>query len=342
MTISSLANIFVFFCVSFKLMFTKNLFQFNSFAQISTLATTTELGSKGVKNAFKAINIGSYQEVFPSFYPISMMDRTGLDAMADNSGLCLQDLVGNNNNNNNHSTANGNGNIPTSQSNSNDHHLHNHHHHMDGASVSVSSAISNIMSPSVGCIGSGLSHLHHSTHPDLSGHHHHHHHHITSPHTPSVLHEPLEKLKCEYIRFSAFLHKYTHVYMPRWNINECLYGWIHFLEIAINHYGSMCVHLHTKMNWMSLIYKSDHICSANNHFVMLNNQFVKPPLLSHSRSRDAIIRTQNNNNNNNTLKYFLLLLWCAYGSVWKWIYEVNKMFLLCATEWKICIRGVIN
>jgi len=159
------------------------------------VATTTELGSKSVKNAFKAINIGSYQEVFPSFYPISMMDRTGLDAMSDTSGLCLQDLVGNNNNNSNH-TANGS--ITTSQSNSNDH-LHNHHHHhMDGTSVSVSSAISNIMSPSVGSIGSGLtsglSHLHHSTHPDLSGHHHHHH--ITSPHTPSVLHEPLEKLKC--------------------------------------------------------------------------------------------------------------------------------------------------
>ncbi|KAL7018876.1 hypothetical protein ACKWTF_010945 [Chironomus riparius] len=162
-----------------------------------TVATTTELGSKSVKNAFKAINIGSYQEVFPSFYPISMMDRTGLDAMADTSGLCLQDLVGNNNNNNNNNNPTANGSITTSQSNSNDH-LHNHHHHhMDGTSVSVSSAISNIMSPSVGSIGSGLtsglSHLHHSTHPDLSGHHHHHH--ITSPHTPSVLHEPLEKLK---------------------------------------------------------------------------------------------------------------------------------------------------
>lgn len=153
------------------------------------MATTTELGSKSVKNAFKAINIGSYQEsVFPSFYPISMMDRSGLDAMADTSGLCLQDLVGSNN-------PTSNGSITTSQSNSNDH-LHNHHHHMDGTSVSVSSAISNIMSPSVGSIGSGLSHLHHSSHPDLSGHHHHHHH-ITSPHTPSVLHEPLEKLKCK-------------------------------------------------------------------------------------------------------------------------------------------------
>lgn len=158
------------------------------------MATTTELGGKSVKNTFKAINIGSYQEIFPSFYPLPMMDRGGLDQMSDTSGLCLQDLVGSGANNN---TPNGN-NIPTSQSNSNDH-LHNHHHHHnlhDGTTVSVSSAISNLMSPSsVGSIGSGLSHLHHSTHPDLSGHHHHHH--ITSPHTPSVLHEPLEKLKCE-------------------------------------------------------------------------------------------------------------------------------------------------
>lgn len=164
------------------------------------VAATTELGGKSVKNAFKAINIGSYQEIFPSFYPLPMMDRSGLDQMSDTSGLCLQDLVGSNNNN----TSNGN--IPTSQSNSNDH-LHNHHHHHnlhDGTTVSVSSAISNLMSPSsVGSIGSGLSHLHHSTHPDLSGHHHHHH--ITSPHTPSVLHEPLEKLKCKLITLSTSL-----------------------------------------------------------------------------------------------------------------------------------------
>lgn len=160
------------------------------------VAATTELSGKSVKNAFKAINIGSYQEIFPSFYPIPMMDRSGLDQMTDSSGLCLQDLVGSGSANNNTS----NGSIPTSQSNSNDH-LHNHHHHHnihDGTTVSVSSAISNLMSPSsVGSIGSGLttglSHLHHSSHPDLSGHHHHHH--ITSPHTPSVLHEPLEKLK---------------------------------------------------------------------------------------------------------------------------------------------------
>lgn len=161
------------------------------------MATTTELGGKSVKNAFKAINIGSYQEIFPSFYPLPMMDRGGLDQMTDTSGLCLQDLVGAGSNNNNTS----NGSIPTSQANSNDH-LHNHHHHHnlhDGTTVSVSSAISNLMSPSIGSgLTSGLSHLHHSTHPDLSGHHHHHH--ITSPHTPSVLHEPLEKLKCEFIQ----------------------------------------------------------------------------------------------------------------------------------------------
>lgn len=151
-----------------------------------------------MKNAFKAINIGSYQEVFPSFYPLPMMDRSGLDTMTDTSGLCLQDLVGNNNNNNNNNPTS-NGSIATSQSsqsNSNDHLHNNHHHHMDAAAaaVSVSSAISNLMSPSLGSgLTSGLSHLHHSTHPDFSSHHHHHH--ITSPHTPSVLHEPLEKLK---------------------------------------------------------------------------------------------------------------------------------------------------
>lgn len=163
---------------------------------LQKVATTTELGGKSVKNAFKAINIGSYQEIFPSFYPLPMMDRSGLDQMSDTSGLCLQDLVGSGSNNNNNTS---NGNIPTSQSNSNDH-LHNHHHHHnlhDGTAVSVSTAISNLMSPSVGSIGSGLSHLHHSSHPDLSGHHHHHH--ITSPHTPSVLHEPLEKLKRKWL-----------------------------------------------------------------------------------------------------------------------------------------------
>lgn len=178
------------------------------FFVLQKVATTTELGGKSVKNAFKAINIGSYQEIFPSFYPLPMMDRSGLDQMTDSSGLCLQDLVGSNNNNSS------NGNIPTSQSNSNDH-LHNHHHHHnlhDGTTVSVSSAISNLMSPGVGSLGSGLttglSHLHHSTHPDLSGHHHHHH--ITSPHTPSVLHEPLEKLKCKLMKTFLFAISAIH------------------------------------------------------------------------------------------------------------------------------------
>lgn len=110
------------------------------------------------------------------------LDR--MDNMTDSTGLCLQDLVvanGNNNNNNgtDHSVS-----------------LHNHHalHDSVSSAVSVSSAITSLMTPS--SIGSGLSHLHpHGTHAnDISGvaaatHHPHH-------HTPS-LHEPLEKLKCK-------------------------------------------------------------------------------------------------------------------------------------------------
>lgn len=179
-----------------------------------------------------------------------MMDRSGLDQMSDTSGLCLQDLVGQNNNN----TSNGN--IPTSQSNSNDH-LHNHHHHHnlhDGTTVSVSSAISNLMSPSVGSLGSGLttglSHLHHTTHPDLSGHHHHHH--ITSPHTPSVLHEPLEKLKCESIKIQPCFASPSIIATPN-NGRD----WTRFVSII-----------------KSLIHKSDQICSRQtNRFVTLNIQF---------------------------------------------------------------------
>lgn len=154
------------------------------------VATTTEIGNKSVKNAFKSF--GSYQEIFPSFYPLPMMDRGGLDQMSD-TNLCLQDLVGNGQTTNH----NGNGTLSSSQSNSNDH-LHNHHNLHDVSSSVSATSISNLMSSTnVGSLGSGLSHLHHSTHPDLSSHHHHHHH-ITSPHTPSVLHEPLEKLKCEF------------------------------------------------------------------------------------------------------------------------------------------------
>lgn len=163
----------------------------SSFSFPQKVATTTEIGNKSVKNAFKSF--GSYQEIFPSFYPLPMMDRGGLDQMSD-TNLCLQDLVGNGQTTNH----NGNGTLSSSQSNSNDH-LHNHHNLHDVSSSVSATSISNLMSPTnVGSLGSGLSHLHHSTHPDLSSHHHHHHH-ITSPHTPSVLHEPLEKLKCELI-----------------------------------------------------------------------------------------------------------------------------------------------
>lgn len=192
------------------------------------------------------------------------MDR-GLDQMTDTSSLCLQDLVGSGNNN----TSNGS--IPTSQSNSNDH-LHNHHHHHnlhDGTSVSVSSAISNLMSPtSVGSIGSGLttglSHLHHSTHPDLSGHHHHHH--ITSPHTPSVLHEPLEKLKCEWN--SKFSRNQSQ--------NGTKRNWTRFVSII-----------------KSLIHKSDQICSKQtNRFATLNIQFDsdEPSMLCIRNSSSAYER----------------------------------------------------
>lgn len=115
-----------------------------------------------------------------------------LDSMNDSTGLCLQDLVGGNN------TTNGQ---PTNNNGTD--HLHNHHHPLHdsvSSAVSVSSAITSLMSPST--IGSGLSHLHHgATHADViggtvSGHTTHHH--SLSTHTPSALHEPLEKLKCEY------------------------------------------------------------------------------------------------------------------------------------------------
>ena len=111
--------------------------------------------------------------------------------MTDSTGLCLQDLVGATNGTNSNQNSNSN------QNNASDH-LHHHHHNLHESvrhdSISVSSAISNLMPTTVGSIGSGLSHLHHSAHVDLN----HHHHHITSPHTPSVLHEPLEKLKCKF------------------------------------------------------------------------------------------------------------------------------------------------
>ncbi|XP_059610440.1 pituitary homeobox homolog Ptx1 isoform X1 [Phlebotomus argentipes] len=100
------------------------------------------------------------------------MERGGLDSMTDSAGLCLQDLVG----------SGGSGGANQSD------HLHNHHplHDSVAAAVSVSSAITGLMT---GSGGAGLGHLHHSSH-DISGHHHH----SVVPHTPS-LHEPLEKLK---------------------------------------------------------------------------------------------------------------------------------------------------
>ncbi|XP_071051517.1 pituitary homeobox homolog Ptx1 isoform X2 [Onthophagus taurus] len=81
--------------------------------------------------------------------------------------LCLQDLV----------TG-----VSTSSANSD---LHGHHHPMVDAvssAVSVSSAISGIMTGSSSVLG------HHVTSHD-------HHHHGVVPHTPSLHHEPLEKLK---------------------------------------------------------------------------------------------------------------------------------------------------
>lgn len=115
------------------------------------------------------------------------MERGGLESMTDSAGLCLQDLVG------------GGGGGSGSQSD----HLHNHHplHDSVAAAVSVSSAITGLMT---GTGGAGLGHLHHSSH-DISGHHHH----SVVPHTPS-LHEPLEKLKSK-----SILSKYHFVRMRK-------------------------------------------------------------------------------------------------------------------------------
>lgn len=118
---------------------------------------------------------------------------TGLDSMTDTSGLCLQDLVGNGGGGTGGGGGGGGG--GTNTNGTSDHHLHHNHnshnHHgslhdsVTGGGVSVSSALTSLMSPG---INSGLGHLHHGT-PDLSAHHHHH------QHPSSVLHEPLEKLK---------------------------------------------------------------------------------------------------------------------------------------------------
>lgn len=89
-----------------------------------------------------------------------------MESLSD-PALCLQDLV----------TG-----VTTSSANSADlHGVHHHLHDSVSAAVSVSSAISGIMS--------GASSLgHHVTSHDP-------HHHGVVPHTPSLHHEPLEKLK---------------------------------------------------------------------------------------------------------------------------------------------------
>ncbi|XP_052861758.1 pituitary homeobox homolog Ptx1 [Anopheles cruzii] len=121
-----------------------------------------------------------------------------LDAMSDTTGLCLQDLVGGGAGGTSGGPGNGSnggrgaGNVTNGTAD----HIHNHTHHnlhdsLATGGVSVSSAITSLMSPG-GINSAGLGHLHHGT-PDLSGHHHHHHHHHQHPSV--ALHEPLEKLK---------------------------------------------------------------------------------------------------------------------------------------------------
>lgn len=125
-----------------------------------------------------------------------------MDNMSDASGMCLQDLV------NSQGQANTAG--ASTNGNQNDH-LHNHHsslHDSVAAAVSVSSAITGLMSGGAG--GVPLGHLHHHTGHDLSGHHHHHHHHNLGPHTPS-LHEPLEKLKS---KSSVHVYLLVNQYAP--------------------------------------------------------------------------------------------------------------------------------
>lgn len=98
------------------------------------------------------------------------MER-GLQSMSDAHGLCLQDFV------------------PGTNNGSANDHLHNHHslHDSVASAVSVSSAITGLMSSG----NNSLNHLHH----DASNQHHHHHHSVSN--TPT-LHEPLEKLKCKW------------------------------------------------------------------------------------------------------------------------------------------------
>lgn len=122
---------------------------------------------------------------------------TGLDNMSD-SGLCLQDLVGNTANTNGSGDGSSTGasrstnNSATGSSSSSADHIHSHHNiHDSSSTVSVSPSVTGILP------GVGLSHIHHSS-QDLNSHHGHHGISISS-HTPnSVLHEPLEKLKSKY------------------------------------------------------------------------------------------------------------------------------------------------
>lgn len=153
------------------------------------------------RTAATTIRFQGLPEVFPSerlnqlsaaLFPATAI----MDNMSDASGLCLQDLVNSQGqagsagvSNTSHNTGSA-----TTNGNQNDH-LHNHHsslHDSVAAAVSVSSAITGLMSGGAGSVP--LSHLHHHSGHELSGHHHHHHHHNLGPHTPS-LHEPLEKLK---------------------------------------------------------------------------------------------------------------------------------------------------
>lgn len=91
-----------------------------------------------------------------------------MESLSD-QGLCLQDLVSGNTSSANHNSGD---------------HLHHLHDSTVAAAVSVSSAITGIMSTTSSMLG----HHHHLSPHDVS-------HHGVVPHTPSLHHEPLEKLK---------------------------------------------------------------------------------------------------------------------------------------------------
>lgn len=138
-----------------------------------------------------ALTYGGHNQ-FSTIFPPTIMERGGLENMSDSAGLCLQDLVGGGGGGGGSgSGGGGGGGGGGGNNNSTSDHIHNHHslHDSVAAAVSVSSAITGLMS---GTGASGLSHLHHNSH-DVSNHHHHH---SVVPHTPT-LHEPLEKLKCK-------------------------------------------------------------------------------------------------------------------------------------------------